>query len=244
MIEVEIMTAEEEVDVDIQHEEPEIKAAIDFSGEALRIGGDGLSAYEIALKNGFEGTEEEWLESLKGEDGYTPVKGVDYFDGKDGAPGANGKDGADGKDGKDGVDGAKGADGKDGVSISHYWNGTALVISSASGTSPGVDLKGAKGDTGPQGTKGDKGDKGDTGSQGAGGPQGPKGDTGPQGPKGDKGDTGAKGDKGDTGANGKDGADGKTPVKGTDYWTPADKAAIVADVIASLPVYNGEVVSV
>jgi hypothetical protein len=235
MIEVEIMTAEESVDVDIQHEEPEIKAAIDFSGEALRIGGDGLSAYEIALKNGFEGTEEEWLESLKGEDGYTPVKGVDYFDGKDGAPGANGKDGADGKDGKDGVDGAKGADGKDGASISHYWNGTALVISSASGTSPGVDLKGAKGDTGPQGTKGDKGDKGDTGSQGAGGPQGPKGDTGPQGPK---------GDKGDTGANGKDGADGKTPVKGTDYWTPADKAAIVADVIAALPVYNGEVVSV
>lgn len=226
MIEVEIMTTEEEVDVDIQHEEPEIKAAIDFSGEALRIGGDGLSAYEIALRNGFEGTEEEWLESLKGEDGYTPVKGVDYFDGKDGAPGANGKDG---------VDGAKGADGKDGASISHYWNGTALVISSASGTSPGVDLKGAKGDTGPQGAKGDKGDKGDTGSQGAGGPQGPKGDTGPQGPK---------GDKGDTGANGKDGADGKTPVKGTDYWTPADKAAIVADVIAALPVYNGEVVSV
>lgn len=25
----------------------------------------GLSAYEIAVKNGFEGTEEEWLESLK-----------------------------------------------------------------------------------------------------------------------------------------------------------------------------------
>ena len=29
----------------------------------------GNSAYEIAKKNGFEGTEEEWLESLKGEDG-------------------------------------------------------------------------------------------------------------------------------------------------------------------------------
>lgn len=25
----------------------------------------GLSAYEIAVKNGFDGTEEEWLESLK-----------------------------------------------------------------------------------------------------------------------------------------------------------------------------------
>ena len=28
-----------------------------------------LSAYEIAVKNGFTGTEEEWLESLKGQDG-------------------------------------------------------------------------------------------------------------------------------------------------------------------------------
>lgn len=32
-------------------------------------GGGGKSAYEIAVENGFEGTEEEWLESLKGEDG-------------------------------------------------------------------------------------------------------------------------------------------------------------------------------
>lgn len=32
-----------------------------------------------------------------------------------------------------------------------------------------------------------------------------------------------------------------TPVKGTDYWTAEDKAEMVADVIAALPVYNGEV---
>ena len=32
-------------------------------------GNDGLSAYEIAVKNGFEGTEAEWLESLKGNNG-------------------------------------------------------------------------------------------------------------------------------------------------------------------------------
>lgn len=32
-----------------------------------------LSAYAVAVKNGFEGTEEEWVESLK------PRKGVDYF---------------------------------------------------------------------------------------------------------------------------------------------------------------------
>lgn len=36
--------------------------------ESLK-GEDGLSAYEVAVKHGFEGTEEEWLESLKGETG-------------------------------------------------------------------------------------------------------------------------------------------------------------------------------
>ena len=37
---------------------------------------DGASAYEIALENGFEGTEQEWLDSLHG---YTPQKGTDYW---------------------------------------------------------------------------------------------------------------------------------------------------------------------
>ena len=31
----------------------------------------GYSAYEVAVNNGFEGTEEEWLASLKGADGRT-----------------------------------------------------------------------------------------------------------------------------------------------------------------------------
>lgn len=42
----------------------------------------GYSAYEIAVIHGFEGTEEEWLASLKGakgDAGYTPIKGTDYF---------------------------------------------------------------------------------------------------------------------------------------------------------------------
>lgn len=46
------------------------------------IGADGKSAYQIALDNGFKGTEKEWLDSLNGEkgaDGYTPIKGTDYF---------------------------------------------------------------------------------------------------------------------------------------------------------------------
>jgi hypothetical protein len=40
---------------------------------------DGKSAYELAVEHGFEGSEEEWLESLKGKDGKTPEKGIDYF---------------------------------------------------------------------------------------------------------------------------------------------------------------------
>ena len=54
----------------------------------------GESAYEIAVRNGFTGTEAEWLESLKGE------KGADGKDGAEGAAGADGADGADGANGK------------------------------------------------------------------------------------------------------------------------------------------------
>ena len=35
-----------------------------------------LSAYALAVKHGFKGTEEEWLDSLNG---YTPERGVDYW---------------------------------------------------------------------------------------------------------------------------------------------------------------------
>ena len=41
------------------------------------------------------------------------------------------------------------------------------------------------------------------------------------------------------GNQGKPGTDGKTPVKGTDYWTAADKASMVSDVLAALPTWNG-----
>lgn len=124
-----------------------------------------------------------------GKDGYTPVKGKDYFDGKDGTSisvesiSESTEDGGDNivvfSDGKtltikNGVKGSDGYtpqknvdyfDGKDGVSTTHRWNGTTLTITSASGTSS-VDLKGEKGDS-IKGDKGDQGDKGDTGSAGS-----------------------------------------------------------------------------
>ena len=80
----------------------------------------------------YEDFTQEQLNALKGQDGYTPQKGIDYFDGRDGS---NGKDG------------------KDGVSITHTWNGTSLSITSASGTSQ-VDLKGEKGEAGYTPVKG------------------------------------------------------------------------------------------
>lgn len=42
-------------------------------------------------------------------------------------------------------------------------------------------------------------------------------------------------DGGQVGPQGPQGPAGHTPVKGTDYWTAADKAEIVADVLAALP---------
>lgn len=50
-------------------------------------GADGKSAYEIAVENGFVGTEVEWLASLQGDDGAPGTPGED---GTDGAPGADG----------------------------------------------------------------------------------------------------------------------------------------------------------
>ena len=46
---------------------------------------NGKSAYDIAVEHGFKGTEEEWLESLKGEKGDS------------GNPGTNGQNGSNGK---------------------------------------------------------------------------------------------------------------------------------------------------
>lgn len=38
-------------------------------------GKDGKSAYEIAIENGFIGSENEWIQSLIGKSGYTPYIG-------------------------------------------------------------------------------------------------------------------------------------------------------------------------
>ena len=53
----------------------EYQEDVDLEGEVYAVGERGYSAYEIALQNGYVGTEEEWLESLKGDKG-DPGEGV------------------------------------------------------------------------------------------------------------------------------------------------------------------------
>ena len=124
----------------------------------------GKSAYEVAVENGFNGTEAEWLASLKGATG---------------APGANGKDGTDGKTpyvgdngnwyigtddtgkpsrGAKGEPGSPGAPGADGKTPYVGDNGNWFVGSDDTGK----PSRGAKGEPGSPGAKGDKGDPGAT----------------------------------------------------------------------------------
>lgn len=56
---------------------------------SLGYGANGRSAYEVAVALGFEGTEEEWLDSLKGDKGDRGDKGEK---GDIGEKGADGKD--------------------------------------------------------------------------------------------------------------------------------------------------------
>lgn len=78
-----------------------------YSKEPYFVGGggagaDGKSAYEIAVDNGFEGDEQAWLESLKGEKGDKGDAGLQ------GPPGIDGKDGGQGPKGDTGEKGADG----------------------------------------------------------------------------------------------------------------------------------------
>lgn len=140
--------------------------AIDKKIASLHDGKDGVdgkSAYEIAVDNGYPGTEQAWLASLKGDKGDTGEPGTA---GEKGEPGEKGDTGAAGKDGRDGTDGAAGRDGANGASayeiaVQHGYSGTeAAWLESLHGAD------GAKGDTGAAGAKGEKGDKGDPGKDG------------------------------------------------------------------------------
>jgi hypothetical protein len=74
----------------------------------IGTGDDGLSAYQLAVQEGYSGTLQEWLVSLRGRDGTTPVKGIDYNDGATGSPGYTPIKGVDYFDGNTGTPGQAG----------------------------------------------------------------------------------------------------------------------------------------
>ncbi len=150
-----VYTSEDVIEQALMQMQIEVQRAIDAAEKAE--GTAGKSAYEIAVFNGFEGTEEEWLISLKGEKGK---------DGEDGIAGELKTIGA-----FDSLTDLKNAY-PDGSSLSggflvdgnyYIWDN---VSSSWKGTGLLAGAKGVKGDKGDKGEKGDKGDTGEAGPRG------------------------------------------------------------------------------
>ena len=117
-------------------------------------GTDGKSAYQIAVEQGYQGSESDWLSSLKGDKGNT------------GAKGNPGQDGADGKSAY-------------AIAVEHgYEDSEEKWLLSLKGEKGDTGERGEKGDTGLQGERGEKGETGQQGKQGPTGEKGEKGDAG------------------------------------------------------------------
>ncbi len=151
-------------------------------------GADGKSAFEIAVENGFIGTEAEWLESLKGKDGKDGVDGKNGQDGKDGIDGKSayeiaiangyfgtesewleslkGKNGIDGQPGKDGIDGTNGQDGKDGIDGTPGTDGKSAYIIAVEHGFTGTETEWLESLKGKDGTDGQPGKDGVDGKDG------------------------------------------------------------------------------
>lgn len=125
-------------------------------------GADGKSAFEIAVENGFVGTETEWLESLKGADGRD---GIDGKDGTMGPQGEKGPPGADGPPGRDGMNGSDGINGKSAfeIAVENGFVGSETEwLESLKGKDGADGRDGADGAVGPQGEQGPPGKDGVT----------------------------------------------------------------------------------
>ena len=152
-----------------------------------------LSAYGLAVKHGFKGTEEEYLASLKGETGATGPTGPT------GAQGPTGPIGETGPTGPVGPTGAAGAAGPTGPTGAQGQTGPAGEAGPTGPTGPTGET-GATGPAGPMGPTGPAGGPtGPTGPTGPGGQAGAGGPTGPTGPAGAAGPTGPTGPAGENG---------------------------------------------
>lgn len=121
------------------------------AGDGIKINGnvisavDAKSAYVIALEHGFIGSEDEWLESLKGakgEQGEQGIQGVQGEKGQNGKDGTNGTNGIDGVDGKDGIGITNAEINNSGELILRYSNGTSANLGKVVGADgkDGADL--------------------------------------------------------------------------------------------------------
>lgn len=196
----------------------EWKFISDLSGAQ---GIQGLSAYQVAVRHGFEGTEAEWLISLKGEKGETGPKGDKGDTGEKGATGERGPQGLQGEQGIQGIQGPQGEPGPQGPKGD---TGSGLNIKGELDSESQLPQEGVSGDAwlisgnlyvyvGENGNVESNPKWSNVGSiQGPAGPTGPKGEQGEPGPKGEpgangapgvqgpKGDPGEKGEKGDPGS--------------------------------------------
>jgi hypothetical protein len=166
-------------------------------GPAGSAGADGDSAYEVAVANGFVGTESAWLASLVGATGAT---------GSTGATGATGSAGADGDSayevavnngfvgteaewldslvGPTGATGATGATGSAGATGAAGADGDSAYQVAVDNGFVGTEAEWLDSLVGPEGPEGPQGDTGATGATGATGSTGATGATGPAGPAG------------------------------------------------------------
>ena len=105
-----IVSSECELAGEIKDDGLSVNVTIVGTGEQGEIG---KSAYQEWLDLGNVGSEGDFLLSLKGQDGYTPIKGVDYFDGEQGAKGEIGITGEQGIQGERGEKSDTGLAGSD-----------------------------------------------------------------------------------------------------------------------------------
>jgi hypothetical protein len=163
-------------------------------GEAEALGYY-LSAYAIAVKHGYEGTEEAWLLSLMGSQGMQGDQGIQGIQGETG-------------NGISSIARTLG-DGSPGTTDTY-----TITFTDASTTTFTV----YNGDDGDQGIQGIQGETGPQGPQGI---QGETGATGPQGIQGEMGATGPQGDQGIQGIQGETGAQGPPGIQGESGMVPA-----------------------
>ena len=132
-------------------------AKIDEKIASVHDGADGASAYEIAVENGYTGTEAEWLSSLKGEKGDAGEQGIQGIQGEKGDTGEQGLQGIQGEKGdtgaagKDGMNGTDGRDGANGFSptviVTETSTGATITATDKNGTTTATVKNGASGES-------------------------------------------------------------------------------------------------